>query len=99
MREAGGPEIPPLMTTPDDSVCPALDKGLCSVYGVRPMICRLWGIGEQMKCPHGCKPEGGWITAAETQRFLMRSYLIGGWPDAIPRRSPKEVTEFLRGMA
>jgi hypothetical protein len=97
IRQAGGPEIPPLLTTPDDSKCPALEEGRCTVHPVRPMICRLWGIGEQMKCQYGCKPEGGWISAADTQRFLMRSYLVGGWPDSIPRRSPKEIVTFLRG--
>ncbi|MDQ4040514.1 MAG: YkgJ family cysteine cluster protein [Actinomycetota bacterium] len=99
IREAGGPEIPPLLATTDESVCPALDEhGRCGVYDVRPMICRLWGIGVQMRCPHGCEPDGGWISAAETQRFLMRSYLIGGWPASIKRRSPREIAEFLRGL-
>lgn len=30
-----------------DLRCPLLKDGRCSVYGVRPLICRLWG----------CKPE------------------------------------------
>lgn len=39
------------------NVCPMLKDGLCSVYDIRPAICRLWGLSERMKCPYGCKPE------------------------------------------
>lgn len=28
--------------------------GQCSVYAVRPLICRLWGVVEDLRCPHGC---------------------------------------------
>ena len=37
--------------------CPMLAAGRCTVYDVRPAICRLWGIAEEMPCPFGCKPE------------------------------------------
>jgi Fe-S-cluster containining protein len=33
--------------------CPALRNGRCSVYEVRPMVCRLWGAVEGMKCRFG----------------------------------------------
>lgn len=38
--------------------CPLLDRisHRCNGYQVRPMICRLWGLTERMKCPHGCQP-------------------------------------------
>lgn len=37
--------------------CPLLSpEGKCTVYEVRPMICRLWGSVESLRCPHGCKP-------------------------------------------
>lgn len=39
--------------------CPLLDvHGQCSVYDVRPLICRLWGMvyDELMMCPFGCRP-------------------------------------------
>lgn len=31
--------------------------GQCSVYAVRPLICRLWGVVEDLRCPHGCEAE------------------------------------------
>ena len=53
--------------------CPWVTPGgLCSVYDVRPMICRLWGaVRMVMACPHGCKPErwlsedDAWATLAQ----------------------------------
>lgn len=38
--------------------CPALNVfKACSAYEARPLICRLFGVVEQMRCPHGCLPE------------------------------------------
>ena len=38
--------------------CPLLtEDGKCSVYAIRPLICRLWGIAKEMPCPFGCEPE------------------------------------------
>lgn len=37
--------------------CGFLKAGLCSIYNVRPMICRLFGAAQFLQCPHGCKPE------------------------------------------
>jgi len=46
--------------------CPALDveSGKCKGYEGRPRICRLFGMVEKMKCPHGCEPSR-WITDEE----------------------------------
>ena len=39
-------------------VCPHLGiGGRCTAYEARPLICRLWGVVERMKCPYGCRPE------------------------------------------
>lgn len=55
--------------------CPALtDDGLCGIYADRPFICRLWGLTEQMRCPHGCVPDGGFLPRAEAERLIR---LIG----------------------
>lgn len=57
----------------DESLnCPLLtaDKK-CSVYHIRPMICRLWGIVERMPCHHGCVPER-WLTREQGHEFLRR---------------------------
>lgn len=46
-----------LMRPADESMqCRYLKKGRCSIYKVRPMICRLYGVAEGMPCPHGCSP-------------------------------------------
>lgn len=38
--------------------CPMLTRqGKCKVYPVRPLICRLWGLTERMRCPFGCIPD------------------------------------------
>jgi uncharacterized protein len=53
-------------TVPDgmfgERLCPALSPfGRCSVYADRPFICRLWGLTPQLRCPHGCRPAGGFM--------------------------------------
>lgn len=38
--------------------CPMLaDDGKCSVYDIRPVVCRIWGVTPDMPCPFGCKPD------------------------------------------
>lgn len=76
--------------------CPALTEGRCTVHEVRPMICRLWGTDETMPCPHGCVPEGGWISRLEGHGFSVKTYLIGGWPPGFPKMTAREVAEHLR---
>lgn len=40
--------------------CPALGPlNNCRVYDVRPLICRIFGVAEGLRCEHGCIPE--WI--------------------------------------
>lgn len=65
---------------PDCSMtCPLLNKttGRCTVYEFRPVICRLWGLVEAMKCPHGCKPKR-WVSKAESYALLKAAEQIGG---------------------
>ncbi|MCX5066735.1 hypothetical protein OOJ91_12850 [Micromonospora lupini] len=67
--------------TPLDMPCPALTQlNRCSVRDVRPLICRLYGLVEQMACPHGCRPEGGFVPEATARRLIERSMVIGGRP-------------------
>ncbi|MDQ1585858.1 MAG: uncharacterized protein QOH80_1223 [Actinomycetota bacterium] len=59
--------------------CPALGPlKQCKVYELRPFICRAWGVAESMRCPHGCIPEGGWLSDDEVMMMLMQSNVIGG---------------------
>lgn len=41
------------------SPCRFLLDGRCSIYSLRPAICRLFGSVDHqlLRCPHGCKPE------------------------------------------
>ena len=51
-----------LMLAAPGLVCPMLsDDGRCTVYAVRPAICRGFGAVDHplMRCPHGCQPAGG----------------------------------------
>jgi Fe-S-cluster containining protein len=36
--------------------CVYLKKERCSIYSVRPLVCRLYGVSNGMQCPHGCQP-------------------------------------------
>lgn len=49
--------------------CPMLKDNKCSVYHKRPIICRLWGLVESMKCEHGCKPTR-YLTVKEGHKYL-----------------------------
>jgi Fe-S-cluster containining protein len=57
--------------------CPALTEDKrCSVYAVRPTICRLWGVVESMVCQYGCRPTT-YLTDAEGHRALARVRAAG----------------------
>lgn len=70
-----------LLFIPDNGVCPMLDDGgRCTVYAVRPAICRGFGAVDHplMRCPHGCQPSGGLMPA---DRF--HAIVNGDDPDAL----------------
>lgn len=52
--------------------CPYLEQERCSVYEVRPMLCRLWGVVEEMPCPWGCQPSR-MLTREEGFEFMQRA--------------------------
>lgn len=37
--------------------CSMLVNGKCTVYGIRPLICRAWGAITKLPCVYGCEPE------------------------------------------
>ncbi len=37
--------------------CEYLKDRKCTIYPVRPVICRLWGNVDTMKCHFGCQPK------------------------------------------
>jgi hypothetical protein len=75
--------------------CPALVDGACSTYGVRPMICRVWGASEDLPCPHGCRPEPGTplLSSAETQHLVDAARKAG------TSQEPVSVAEMERRLA
>lgn len=56
----------------DDGVCPLLEDGRCSVYQLRPAICRGFGSVDDplLRCPHGCEPAGGPMATAAFRAVL-----------------------------
>jgi Fe-S-cluster containining protein len=57
----------------DCEKCPLLaEDGSCSVYPIRPLICRLWGLVQSMRCPFGCTPER-WVSPRESFKLLSRA--------------------------
>jgi hypothetical protein len=63
---------------PGQLVCPLLSPtGKCTVYTVRPYICRLWGTTRALRCPQGCQPER-WLSVDEARDILQRLDAIAG---------------------
>lgn len=48
----------------------------CTVYAVRPLLCRLYGVSVGLECPHGCKPER-LLTREEASRLIRALYPQG----------------------
>lgn len=59
--------------------CEALTAGKrCAVYEIRPLICRMWGVMDSLRCPYGCIPEGGWLPDLEGYRLIAEAWQAGG---------------------
>ena len=56
--------------------CPMLEAGQCSVYDIRPAICRLWGLVPSMPCPFGCVPERQ-LSEREGFEFMEKVFRLG----------------------
>lgn len=64
------------------SPCPALDfAGRCSIHPLRPLICRLYGATEKLRCSYGCEPSR-WLTDAEVGVLVKRAEALAGPHDA-----------------
>lgn len=76
IREATGKPLQFPMVSINALDCPHLTKeNRCSIYEVRPLICRLFGMVQvrPMICPHGCKPSR-WMSHAEANDFMKRVF-------------------------
>jgi Fe-S-cluster containining protein len=49
----------------------------CSVYAIRPLICRVWGLVRMLSCMHGCVPDR-WLQDVEFLRLAQRVERIAG---------------------
>jgi Fe-S-cluster containining protein len=72
-----------------DLTCSLLTKdGKCSVYEVRPAICRLWAVEESMLCPWGCIPDRV-LTYEQGHQFLTKINKVAGRKPMISTASPE----------
>lgn len=63
---------------PGSITCPLLSAtGRCTVYSVRPFICRVWGTVRTLRCPVGCEPTR-WLTTAEAHDIFRRVAEVAG---------------------
>ncbi len=64
---------PPVMRPAADGLtCRYLKRERCSIYEVRPMICRLYGAAAGLECPHGCRPLAGLLSREVVSELLAR---------------------------
>ncbi|MEW1679380.1 YkgJ family cysteine cluster protein [Streptomyces noursei] len=85
IRQNTGVTIPPVaqMHKEGRPTCPALtDENRCSVYALRPMICRIWNASEAIRCRFGCLPlnDASLLSKADTERLLGEAMNAGGTP-------------------
>jgi len=65
-------------TRPDGHRCIYLTPTeRCSVYDVRPLICRVFGVVKRMCCPWGCLPSS-WMTDHDFVKLARLVEQIGG---------------------
>lgn len=73
--------------------CPALGPlNTCTVYEVRPLICRLFGVAEGLFCEHGCVPEQA-LTKSAAHRLLIEVAELSRSVTGRGRRAPEVVTD------
>lgn len=70
-------------------------EGRCRIYMNRPMICRLWGVTEGLRCHHGCEPMTEPLSDAEGMKLLARSLKIGGDVGGLPPHVIDSMIEML----
>lgn len=57
--------------------CAVLVAGRCSAYEARPLICRLYGAVETLRCPHGCVPARP-LTSSRGRALIAKVGKLGG---------------------
>ena len=69
-----------------DYQCPALVDGRCSVYRLRPLICRIWGAAEDLPCEYGCRPPSGGLLPGAVAHALVEASASPVPAPAVDRR-------------
>lgn len=82
IKRETGVDIPPGRFLRDGpSACPALGMlHTCTVYEVRPLICRIWGMTRRLRCNYGCRPSR-LLSEPEAYEFIARALEISGQHD------------------
>lgn len=55
--------------------CPYIENGKCLIYPVRPLMCRLFGVVEDLKCPY-VKPKF-YLATQEANELIQKVYEKG----------------------
>ncbi len=72
-RSTGKPFPEALKVLKSGSPCPHLDPlGRCDSYAFRPLVCRLYGAVEAMRCPYGCHPTV-FLTESQAHVLMMQA--------------------------
>ena len=58
--------------SPCQFTCSLLKEGKCSIYRIRPLICRLFGLTKKMQCPFGCVPDK-WMDDKVAREMLKKA--------------------------
>lgn len=67
----------PVVAATPEMNCSLLVDGECSMYALRPLICRLWGVVEGMRCPFGCVPVR-MLSDVEARELIDRIGVLAG---------------------
>jgi Fe-S-cluster containining protein len=59
-------------------------EGRCRIYAQRPLVCRLFGAVPEMKCPHGCRPKGGYIGDGKGRALVQSLHDASDLPPHLP---------------
>lgn len=53
--------------------CPYINCGKCEIYDKRPLLCRLFGTVEDLRCPYGRRPDK-LLSKKEGQEIMNRYF-------------------------
>lgn len=57
---------------PETLTCPMLKDQKCTVHSIRPMLCRLYGNVQKMKCLYGCTPKKTFLPQRKARKLLAK---------------------------